>query len=153
MAKFKLTGGVEIDVLTREEMRAELQGWFDEIHRGVRFVRRIAQGTVTAGGALDMTGDDLGPAGSIVWAVTRATVHGLASGETVDFYVNEASPSGFLFNIADTDPVRVLPGPACPLNPLDRLIINGTGLTAGARITVAVQAVELPVQLAWQLIG
>lgn len=150
--RVKLEAGAEFDFLTRDELREALQDWMVEIKRGVRFVRRTAAGTVDAGGLVTIQDDEMGPAGSITWAVTRLSVYGLAAAESLAVYVNEIAPSAFIGRVLGTTGVLVLDGPALPLVPLDRLIFSGSALTVAARIVVNVQAIELPVQLAWQLV-
>lgn len=150
--KFKLQAGAELDLLTRDEMRAELQAWLDEIKRGVRFVQRTYKGTVNAGAVL-IDDPDAGPAGSFCWAVTRVSVAGLTMAETVNVYLNDVAPSNFVCSIGATPGRELFGSTGLLLNPLNRVIFAQASGLAGTEILVGVQSVELPVQLAWQLIG
>lgn len=156
--KAKIEAGVELDFLSPGEARAIFADWIEEIRRGVRFVRRSMQGTVDGTGALGIgigftpDGDSMGPEGSLVWGLTRISVRGLTANQKIAVFVNDVQPSSFVGFIQEAKGHETFSPTALMLNPQDRLIVTGTGLTAAAVVAVTIQAVEVPVQLAWQLL-
>lgn len=158
--KFKINAGAEIDVLNKEELQETLGSWFTEISRGVRFRQISAQGTVSGGvwtiggNAPDNHKDPLGPSNGFLWAVTRLALAGggvVLGTDLWNVYVNEIAPSKLVqsgltrFAMYDV-PVLILQGG-------DRLAAAGAGTgVAGTDVTISGQVVEIPVQLAWQLL-
>lgn len=161
-AKFQV--GSEIEFLTKDELGEELKtalgAWRTEIGRGVRWRKFSGQGTV-AGGAWVIGGtganndkDPLGPQPGFVWAVTRIAVSGngfVPGTDAFSVYVGEAVPSRLVITgltRGETWDVAVL-----VLNGGEELALTGVGTgLAGTDVTVSGQAVELPSQLAWQLL-
>lgn len=162
MAKFKIQANADIELLTRDEVRDVLRGWMEEIHRGLRFQEFSVTATVAGAGTWQVAApgphDTLGPAPGMVWAITRVAVSGPGFARaTNDFsvYKDEISPSKLVITV---------PGVATSTASWEwdvgglilvggrRLAFAGAG-TAGQQVTVAGEAVEVPVQLAWQLIS
>lgn len=156
--KAKLEAGVELDFLTQDEARQVFADWIEEIRRGVRFVRRSMTGTVAGAGTLAIgtgftpDGEAMGPEGSFAWAITRVSVAGLSAAQKISLWTNEAQPSQFLGFIQEAKGHETFTPTALMLNGGDKLLVTGAALTASAVITVTVQAIEIPVQLAWQLL-
>jgi hypothetical protein len=145
---------MEIDTLTREELRDELRGWMVEITRGVRFRTFAAVAEPAAPGAWTITEprDQLGPAAGMIWAVTRIAVSGAAFTQGTDVfrvYLNDVSPA-VLVAQSRQDTLFVDIG-SLIVNPGDTLAFAGTAAAAG-QLFVSGQAAELPAQLAWQLV-
>lgn len=160
MAVVKFQVGAEWDLLNRAELDAALdkalQSWAKEIGRGVRFREFSGRGNVVGGvWTIDghAAGQTLGPAEGMVWAITRAAISGngvVVGTDLWSLYSGEVSPSKLVesrllvtryFDV----PNVVLAGGNC-------LVATGVGTGAGADVTLSGQAVELPVQLAWQLL-
>jgi hypothetical protein len=165
--KVKLAANAELDLLTAGEVADVLAtartAWTAELARGVRFRRPSMQGIVTAGGTLRIgggqsaSGYDGGPAEGMMWSVSRVTVRGLTAAQTAQLYLNDVSDLLVVGTFGSGVPAQlanqILYGErGLVLNSDDKLIVDGTGLTAGATITVALGVAELPVQLAWQLL-
>jgi hypothetical protein len=158
MPKVKIEAGATFETISQAEMREVLADWLDEVRRGVRYVRRAMAGVVDGTGALALgsgisaVGDDMGPDGSFLWAVNRIAVHGLTANQKVSIFANAVSPGSFQCFVQEAAGHAIFPGPGLILNASERLLATGTGLTAGAAVAVAIQAIELPIQLAWQLL-
>jgi hypothetical protein len=160
--KAKLEAGMTLDFLTSEELRGELasamKAWRSEIARGVRFPKFSGQGVIT-GGAFRIGGDGdanksrLGPDAGFVWAVVRLSAFGggfVPGTDSFNVWIDEVTPS----RLVETGITRtakyditglVLVGP-------ESLVFTGTS-TGTDPVTVAGQAVELPVQLAYSLVS
>lgn len=155
--KFKLQAGAELDLITEHEMRGVLADWMAEITRGVKFRQFSARADVS-GGVWTITqdrnnSDVLGPAGGMIWAVTRIAVAGngfVAGTDTFSVYTDEITPSK-LIESGLTRGARWTP-PVVTLNGSEKLALSGVGTGAGTDVTVSGQAIELPLQLAWQLL-
>jgi hypothetical protein len=160
MAEFEIKAGAKLDLLNKAEMREVLVGWYAEIGRGIKFRQFSGQGTVAGavwtigGNAADNRRDPLGPEAGMLWAVTRLAVSGngvIPGTDLFSVFVNEITPSklvesgltrGAKYDVG----VLVLTGN-------DRLALAGAGTgVAGTDVTVSGAAIEVPVQLAWQLL-
>lgn len=159
--KFKIAAGAEIDLLTKAEMAEVITGWMEEVARGPKF-RHFSGITTGAGGGAAWTIDGsqvpnidmLGPRPGFVWSVTGLWVSGAgvtAGTDQFSVFTNVANPSrleasgltrGEHFDVGQL-----------VLNSSDYLVLSGVSTgTANGQITVSGRAVELPVQLAWQLL-
>lgn len=169
MAEARLAAGAKIDVLNRKELRevmdAVTRDWFTQVSRGDRYRRFSAKGTIDGTGGLLIDGttaenQTLGPAEGFVWAVQRIGVYGLtsrtgtplvATTEPVDLYLNDDGPSSIVRpaveGYADFGQYSLV------LYPGDTLLVKGTALTSTGQVTVAGQAREVPLPLAWRLGG
>jgi hypothetical protein len=157
--------GAELDVLTKDEARAALDGalanWQAEFARGRRYRRFSAQaavvgGAITIGPGVD--GDGLGPDEGFVWSVKRLTVSGFsAANDTVDLFLNDRSGTtlvepGIARAGSSTGGVRKWGSNQLVLQAGDRLLISGAGLAVETtRIVVAGQTLEAPAALIWSL--
>lgn len=151
--KFKIQAGAEIEVMTPAEMRSELGAWLGEIRRGVKFVRRSMFDTVDNGAVTMGPEQGLGPEPGFTWAVTRINVTGLQNAEIQPVTINDDSFHNLVGMFgAGTAATRVYSPTGCILLGGDRLVSNNTGLTNGRIIVVSIQAVEVPDQIAWQLL-
>jgi len=149
--KTKLEAGMWLDLLTRDEVAAVLKGWQAELVRGVTF-RTLPLRTDQAGGFWTMP--PAAPAAGFVWSLTRIAVAGNAivgANDAFSVYFDEIAPSqiigsGFIRQTTWDPGVLVVNGPR-------QIIVTGaaTGV-AGTDVFAALSVVELPVQLAWQLI-
>jgi hypothetical protein len=148
--RFKLQAGAELDLLNREEMREELDAWSTELRRGIRF-RQISGRTDRAGGVYTLTVD--GPREGFMWAVTRLFVSGggvVAGTDVFSVYVDEVTPS----KLVESGLTRGQRWdvPTLQLDGGSVLIVSGVGTGAGTDVTASGQAVEIPMQAAWQLL-
>lgn len=173
MPRIKIAAGGEVDILnakeTSEIVRGELASWSVEIRRGVKYrlfsgVSINASGTWTLdentapespAGAIPQTPDHIGPRPGYVWAVTRLAVSGPGVVVGTDKW------NVFYSTIS---PLRLAAGPITTWQPFDipQLLVNdgdtlafqgaATGTTSG-QVFVSGACVEVPVQLAWQLLG
>lgn len=162
--KFKLHAGAEMDLLTRDELGDELrslyEAWKAEIPRGVKFRPFSASASVSAArwtvgdAAANNDKDPLGPQSGFVWAVTRLNVagNGVIQGTDLwEVYLDSASPSKQVSN-GHTRYVTYDVGVFVVHSP-STLVVTGAGTgVAGTDVWVSGQAVELPKELAWQLL-
>lgn len=151
--KVKIQAGAELDLLTDAELRTALRDFNEEIRRGVRFVRRSAVATPNAGNIL-LADDHMGPQGSMVWSVTRISLVGVNLTDSTELllYINEISSTSFVAGITARNWAGFDLGQLV-LQPLDRLIFSYPFGDAATPIGINVQAVEVPIQLQWQLLG
>jgi hypothetical protein len=166
MAKVEIKAGATLDTLTEPELDRALSkflvSWRKEVHRGVTFRRFSRSGVVDAAGELVIGGassssSGLGPEESMVWGVTRVNIANLASATTgvVRLYRNDVSDSTQVkgdWTITNTSTSHHFGTPGIILRPGDALLVTGTTLTAGTTVTVAGDAIEVPFNLAWQLV-
>lgn len=159
--EFELKAGGRINLLTKAEasdaIRGALKDWQAEAVRGARSIR-FASYNVIAGGAVQIGGTDgfgaangaLGPEAGFVWSVKRLAFTGITGAETLNVYINTASPFELVrtgatsFERFGSDEL-VIVGP-------ERLLITGSGLSLTGNVTVAGQAMELPIGMMWKLL-
>jgi hypothetical protein len=148
--KFKLQAGMDLDLLTKDEVRAELKSWQAELVRGITF-RTLSQ-RVDAAAAWTM--DPIGPAAGFVWSLTRVAVAGnglVLAADTFNLFFGGAtnSPGAIatgLLRQKEWDPgVLVVAGPRT-------VVITGAATGTGTDVFASLSVIELPVQLAWQLL-
>lgn len=156
MAKFKITAGAEVDLITQSEMKAELkafgQEWMYEVARGDRYRRFYAKGTI-AGSAVSVGGPSrkeiMGPGDNFVWAVKRLAISPLGENDYLSLYLNDANPASLVHpritSYVSFDACQLV------LYPNDSLLLVGSSLSATGTVTVTGQARELPINLAWRL--
>jgi hypothetical protein len=154
MAEQRITANGTLDVLTAHELRDVLRSWQTELTRGARLRRWAIQGQVDAAGVLLIGNQDDGPAEGMAWAITRLSVT-VSAGAGVpvgglQVYANDInSPAALLVANLSTD---VYPNDhGCNLLSGDSLRITGSGMIAGAQVTVAMSIKEVPIQMVWSL--
>ncbi len=163
MAKFKVKAGAEIEVVTPAEMQKQLDAlhaaWVAEVTIGARWTRFSATARV-ASSAFEIGGparpdDGLGPAPGFIWDVRRVHVAGMAETDVAELYVNDANASSLIGSTDDVTGCLWLFDRQAVLYPGEALVVAGESLDAaeGDYITVTGMAQELPVSLAWKLIG
>lgn len=158
MGKVKLELGAELDLLNKDEMRDVLSHhdqWQRDAAYGIRhqdLPRMI--GTPDGSGNLNLGADQpdqptCGPNSGWVWAVSRISVDGLASGDEVKVYKDTKfvcwisyQPGMEKFGIRDL-----------VMKPGDFLRIVGTGLTTTSQVEVYGEAITVPGPLMWKLFG
>ncbi len=160
MAEFEIKAGAKLDLLTQKELQASLAGWFAEITRGVRFRQFSAQGTVVGGvwtiggSAAENRASSLGPEPGMLWAVTGIAVSGngvIPGTDLFSVFIDEVTPSKLVDSGLTRS--RSWDSPSLVLQGESRLAFTGAGTgIAGTDVTVSGRAVEVPVQLAWQLL-
>lgn len=147
--KVKIQAGAELDLLTEEELRRTLASWLTELHRGARFVRRVAQGVADASGDIVIAPVDFGPEAGFVWDVRRVSCWADGNGLAIPMYANEITPTNFVGLSGDQS--ETLTRGSLVLNPNERLVLGGAA-PANQTVSVNLQAWEVPSQLAWQLL-
>lgn len=157
--KFKIQAGAELDLLTKDEVRAELErfatNWRTEVARGIRYRRFSLYGDSTSGGVLSIgeSGDQkAGPGTGFCWLLKRLSVSGAydpAGGDELAFYHSSSENGSSLINAAlpQVSDVEEFFGPG------ETLVFAGASLTASTRFWVTGQVLEAPEALAWKLIG
>lgn len=152
--KFKLHAGSTIDTLTPDELGDHLdrqtRNWFQEAARGVSTAAIDAIAMVSGGKILfPATGDaEIGPNPGFMWMITRLTVGGLATNDTLSVYkgFGDASvidqPTNFIDIITATKP-SIYPGKGIILRGEQRLAIAGTGLSATGALVLTGEAFEV----------
>lgn len=142
MARTTIAPRAVIETVTETELVHHLdrytQNWFAERARGVGLVRPRAIDTV-AGGAVTLPGPNeevLGPNMGFVWQLNVLRASGLAMGDTLNVFRNNASPGNFLASLTFAAPVFTFGSKSCHLRGDEKLIITGTGLAATGDIAV-----------------
>lgn len=149
--KVKIQAGAEFDLLTEEELRRTLASWLTEIHRGARFVRRVAQGVANASGDIVIAPVDFGPEAGFVWDIRRVSTWAAGAGVDIPMYANEITPTNFVGFSGDQS--ETLTRGSLVLTPNERLVLGGAGAApVNETVSVNLQAWEVPSQLAWQLL-
>lgn len=157
--KFKLQAGVELDLLTPKELGDALvdfrKSWVQELARGVTFQRVSFTGTVDGAGVLEFGGptgsDRTGPEAGMVWSLRRLAVTGITGTQTVSVFVNSSSPHDLLVpGITLATPI-LLPENTAVLHAGDDLVVAGSSLTNGAKVTLSATVKEVPEFAQWML--
>lgn len=159
--KVKLEANAVFDLLTKQELDESLRGWMAEIARGARFRSLSAQAPVNGGvftladiNSPNVPGQTkLAPEDGFVWSVTRLTVGDIGFKQGTDAYTvyrNQVSPSQQIGMARITDSLWDVG--QFILNPKEQVVVSGAATLGGAQVTVSIGVVELPVQLAWQLL-
>lgn len=157
--KVRLQAGVDIDLLNKQELIEALvdfrKSWVAELARGVQFPRFSLSGTVDGSGVLEFGGatgsDRSGPDNGMVWSIRRLAVTGVTGTQTVSVFVNSSSPHDLLVpGITLATPI-LLPENTCILRTGDHLVVAGSSLTNGAKVTLSGHAKEVPEFALWML--
>lgn len=160
MAKFKITAGAEVDLITKKEMEEALRSlasWMVEASIGARYTRIHATGLI-AGGAMDFgsegsAGQILAPPPGFIWDVRRLRITGIAAADVANIYMGDANPSSLIATSGDIAGDCFLWSEQVILYPGDSLRIVGSGLSATGTVTASGLVRELPMSLAWRLGG
>lgn len=157
--KFTIKAGAEMDLISRQELREELDrvmlAWQASAHLGGRYVPIRAKGTIDAAGGLTIGGsvgyERLGPADGYVWDVRRlSVVTTLNAADSIAVYVNEATPFSMLLRITQASG-PILMDRQTVLYSGDNLLFVGAGMATTGDVIITGTVHELPVSLAWQL--
>lgn len=147
--KFKLHAGSEVDVLTKEELKAGLTdntaSWFQEMARGMSTARFDATAAVDGSAALAIPANGqttIGPDIGFAWALQRITADGLTTNDVLVVYRNSVTPANRLGIITPTQNFHP-GGKGALLRGRERVMITGTALTATGDITVNGEAIEV----------
>ncbi len=161
--KAKLDFGAEIDILSKGEFDDGVDHLAGDIWRryaeGLKHVRfPVMRGSVSAAGDLTLGSTDfadltyVGPREGYAWRISRISVAGLETGETVSVYFGEVGASRFVRTLTAASPEWDT-SHGLLLHPGDHLVITGSGLTAGEVVTVNGEAIEAPAEQIYKLIG
>lgn len=161
--KVRLQAGAELDLLNSREMEDVLSrvliGWRAEISRGVRFRQFTGRGIVAAGtwtiSPTDADDNVLGPDPGMLWSVTQVAVSGtgiVAGTDLFSLYLDEITPTRLIQNRLGLSGTGQWDIGGLVLGGGSKLAAAGPGTGAGSEVWLAGRAVELPVQLAWQLL-
>jgi hypothetical protein len=146
--RFKLHAGSEVDVLTKEELKAGLTentaSWFKEMARGLSTARLDSNATIaTAAVLLPPAGDQpIGPDIGFAWAVQRISADGLAAADVLTVYRNSVTPRNKLGQITAARSFHEGSKGAI-LRGRESLLIVGTALTATGDIAINGEAIEV----------
>jgi hypothetical protein len=159
MAKFRIQAGAELDLLTPKEFKDELgaafKSWREEMARGGVFKQLQLSGTTDAAGALVMGGDlveqGAGPGPGFMWSVRRLYVYGMADGDTVTVYINDANPRSAVCPITAALPYRGFHPNELVLKGSDRLVIAGSSLPIATEFVVTGAVKEVPEFMSWAM--
>lgn len=155
MAEFKIQAGARINLLTREELRQEMDAartnWVHEVARGIRYRRFSTFATSDGAGAIEIgiQGDQrMGPGEGFVWQLGRLSVSAYdpSGGDALALYQGSVSDSAIIIPALDTfnDMLTEV------LYPGDTLVVAGT-VSASTQVWVTGQVKEAPVSLLWRL--
>lgn len=148
--RFKLTAGMDIDLLTKAEVAEVFQAWRAELARGAHF-RHISERAELAGGNYSR---EIGPPEGFVWSITQLAIAGGG--------INLAADTFTVYRGGDTNPSRLLAsgisrsrdwdvGVMVATGPVP-FIVTGAGTGTGTDVWVNGSAVEVPDELAWMLL-
>jgi len=159
MAKFKIQAGAELDLLTPKELKDELaaamKSWRAEMARGGVFKQLQLSGTTTAGGELLMGGDlveqGAGPGPGFMWSVRRLNVVGMADGDTVTLYINDANPRSAVRSFTAAAPYYGFHPNELVLKSSDRLVVAGSSLPVTTEFVVTGGVKEVPEFMSWAM--
>ena len=164
--KVEIQAGAKLDILSPAELDDRMAGfrqsWMTELARGVKF-RNPSQQFIFPGavgawtiGLVGVPNDPpRGPRLGFIWSVTSLALSGAglnaAGTDLTSIYRSEVSPSK-LFQSGVTRGAVWDPG-VFTLQEGETLVLAGTSTgTANSDINAAWSVIELPVQLAWQLL-
>lgn len=147
MAQFKLNANSTVDMLTKDELRRELdtqtRQWYEEAARGLSIARDSSAVTIASTDVtLPATGKTIGPKPGFAWALQRLAVFGLSTNDTILVYRNSVNPDNFLFQVTVANPTYHPGSKGVVLRGPDNLIAVGTGLSATGDLTINVEALE-----------
>lgn len=165
MAVFKINAGVDVEVATPAEVReiaaGMLNGWREELRRGVKFRKAGGQTNRVAGasGAWSIgepahAHDAMGPDPGFIWSVTNIAVAGggFVPGTDTFSIFNGAASTLTVVGTGFTRQAQFDVG-ALVVNSGDWITLTGVGTgTGGTDIGVTILLAEVPVQLAWQFL-
>ena len=158
MAKFRLSAGSEIDVLTAAEARGLLREWMVDVSKGLRPITFNATGTtdgagaVELGGAKTLAGGQMGPAPAFWWAVDRIAIRvdGVAAGAFSVFH-SQASALTLVRDVAATAGGFVsFNNRGLMVGNADSMVVTIAGAAASKQVTISGAAVEIPQSLLWR---
>lgn len=159
----EIRGGAVLDAASPDEVKQAIdQGnadWFRERARGVSTWRYESEPETVAGGAVKIPGGGslkCGPNPGFAIVVTTLRALGLASGDVLSVYRNSVSSvpvAQFVMPAAGTLDVLTTGSKSLILLSDERLIFQGTGLTAVGDIQVSADGIECPAPDIWKLIG
>lgn len=162
MAKFRLSAGAELDMLTKDELDDSLQSQWDREWtargRGIKYVRLpVLTGTLTGTYPTSTTSLDntCGPDQGYAWAIRRVAAAGLGTSDQLYIFRNSVRAATLLTVLVGTGTNAdvELSGVQMVLMPGDKLIAApGATFTASGTITVSGEAVEVPAELLWKLV-
>jgi hypothetical protein len=151
--KQRITANGELDLITRDELRGELdriKAWQVELNRGVGFRDVVMAGDVSGG---NVSIFDDGPADSMAWGITRVSV---APGPTLG-----ANGLQLYFNDSDSlTRVRLarlvvgdlfLGDHGLVVKSGTSLRLVGTGISIATQVVVTMTVKEVPIQQLWTL--
>jgi hypothetical protein len=158
MTKVRLELGAELDLLSRNEMDGLLDkhsSWEREAAFGLRHqdLPRM-MGSTDASGNLNLGGDQpeqpfCGPKEGWYWAVSRVSVDGLASSESVKLYKD----TRFVCSISQATGTATFGMRELVLKPGDFLRVIAAGLTASEQLTVTGECVSVPGPFMWKILS
>lgn len=155
--RVKIDAGAEFETTAPHEMKGILSDWLIEVGRGVKF-RKAGGQLVLAGGVFSLTstsGIEAGPRPGFVWSVTRVALAGGGFVPGTDtFSVFNGDPSSVTVMGSGFTRFAAFGLGEFVVNPADNVGLTGVGTgTGGTDIGVSIMLAEVPIQLAWQLLG
>ncbi len=149
MAKTVIAPGAVIDTPTAAEMAEHLgkaaRQWFAEQARGVTLFRFDHTDTVSGSAiTIPAAGEQIeGPRAGFVWVVAAVRAQGLATGDVLNIWRNNAKePRNFLGTVTAAAPATVFSAKSVILKGGEKLIFTGASLMATGDITVNGEGLE-----------
>ena len=158
MAEVTIQAGAKFNVVTPDELDARMaqisKSWMTELARGLTWHEFGDQDLATSGGTWQLGQiNRIGPAPGFVWDIRRLAVSGgalLLGTDTWSVYRGDrASGAGLV--LSGLTRTQLLDKQLI-LKDTDQIYLTGARTGAGNDVTLSGFAIELPAQLAWQLL-
>jgi hypothetical protein len=136
-----------VDMLTPEEhlhnLDKQTKDWFQEQARGFTIERFEATATVAASAVLfpHSGGSVIGPKTGYAWKVTRISLNGLSTNDTIQIFRNSTDPQNFVDQLSASRP-SVYPKSGLILRGGENLIATGASLSATGDLTITGEVTE-----------
>jgi hypothetical protein len=145
MARFTIANNAQINLLTQQELGQELDravaDLMQEEARGYTTAPIRSQATISgAKVSFPPTGDQIGPEQGFAWRVNRLTLLGLSTNDQVSVFKNDTNT---LVDIITVAKPAIYPGKGLIMRGMDRLLLQGSGLTATGDLILNGEAVEV----------
>lgn len=149
MAEYTIKNNSRIDLLTQQELAAELDrvtvNLTQEQARGITTARFVTVATIAAGKISLPPSDQqkIAPSQGFAWAVQRVTAAGLGATDSLAVYRNAITPFNLLGSVTASSSLHV-GSKGILLRAEESLLLAGSSLIATGDIAVNGECIEVP---------